>query len=634
MTEGSCNNVIVLLGPSGSGKTTYGQRFKGPYSNFSSTSFLSTGDRLLEEGYISIYREPNMRQIKRFCYELISKAFIDFKTSESCMLVLDCVKDLEDAEFVAAEASKYDFKITKALLFEASEELLEQSWRQRAKDIDMFHLLLGSARDHLFEWRKKSNDVINYYRYLNILSKMPCQPRGQPSLHSLRILTSNQIDVPPTNNLQFMLLESKEIRNVLMAFFSILQTTKFQFSLPASFVHSFRDLRWIANPTRYYVTIKADGVRCLLLKLSDGAYLITRKNEIYPCNIANDQLPENTVLDGELLPSSAISDIHPKSSMSEFKTSVFLAFDVLAVSGEIVWKWPLSVRLKSLGKLPTRKDILTVMKEASANDQSSLVENSDPQKLTIHCSVKGHRQSTPEDIKRCLDTNYPYACDGLIFTPDKAYVFGPDPLMFKWQSEIDIHCNILIRFAKALFERAPYYHSDNSFGISHYDHDNSEVFECRWSSARRSWLPIFARTDKVAPNSDQTIAHVQQISEQPYTMENLVFDLAQINNFKKHGSKSNSSEQFDCDHPAKSHSFDELFSNLIQLVERGEVNRTVDPATGLEIFSYCTPASLSDSIMLRLSRGLVLHPPSKTIVTRPFVRFYEGNFQIYKVNLL
>ena len=616
MIKGSVKDVVVLLGPSGSGKTTFGKALRRPYT---STTFLSTGDKLLNENYIGIYREPNMREIKDFCYELISNTFIDFKTSQSGMLVLDCVKDLEGAEFVAAEAIKYGCKITQALLFEVNEEQLERSWRWRAKDIDTFRLLLGSARDYLFSWRKKSKDLINYYTNLNILSKIP----GHQSSESLDMsLYDYEICVQP-NNLRFMLLESKEIKKVLMSLSSILiiNAAKFQFSLPASFVHSFRDVKWIANPIRYYVTIKADGVRCLLLKLSDSAYLITRKNEIYPCNVANDQLPEYTVLDGELLPSSAMSDIHPKSSMSELKTSVFLAFDVLAVSGEILWKWPLSVRLKRLNKLPMRKDILKVMKEASADDQSSIVQNLDPQKLTIHCSAKGHRQSTPEDIKRCLDTEYPYACDGLVFTPDKAYVFGPDPLMFKWQSENDIHCDILIKFSKT------------SFGISHYGHDNSEVFECRWNSVTRSWLPLFARTDKDASNSDKTIDHVQRMSEQPYTMEDLVCDLAQISKFEKYELKTKTDEQFHCHHPANNYSFDELFSSITELVERGEVERTVDPGTGLEIFNYCTLASLSDPIMLRLSRGLVLHPPSKTIVTKPFVRFYEGNFETYNLTL-
>ena len=546
MIKRRIKDVVVLLGPSGSGKTTYGQTLKGPYSSFSSTSFLSTGDRLLEEGYISIYREPNMREIKKFCYELISNTFIDFKASHSCMLVLDCVKDLEDAEFVSAKASKYGCKITKALLFEVNEEQVEKSWRQRAKDIDIFHLSLGSARDYLFKWRKNSNDLVNYYTNLKMFSKIP----GHPPLESLNLSLYDYPIYARPNYLQFMLLESKKIKNVLMCLYSVLNTTEFQFSLPLSFVQSFRDVKWIVNPTRYYVTIKADGVRCLLLKLSDNAYLITRKNEIYPCHIENDQLPENTVLDGELLPSSAMSNVHPKSSMSELKNSVFLAFDILAVSGDVLWKWPLSVRLESLRKLPMRKDILSVIREASADDQSSFVQNSDPQKLTIHCSVKGHRQSTPEDIKRCLDTKYPYACDGLIFTPDKAYVFGPDPLMFKWQSDIDIKSVI----------------------------SNPEVFE-------------------------------------------------------KQESTSASGEQFDCLHPANRCSFDKLLANITELVKRGEVNRTVDPATGLEIFSYCTPASLKDSIMLRLSRGLVLHPPSKTIATKPFVRFYEGDFKIYKVYL-
>ena len=600
-------NIVVLLGPAGCGKTTFGK--ESLKCLYPSSTFLSTGDKLREGNYISAWQEPNMKEIKDFCHELIGKTLIDFQKSESAMLILDCVKDLEDAEFVAAEANKYGLQIAAALLFNTDEKQLEEFWNKRLEDTDKLRMMCVTVREYLYKWKKKSNDLCNYYKNLKLLFVKPqytCLWYLDP--RNIR-LEECPID-GPTNNLQFMLLDSNQIRNVLTRLQSLLNVSQFQFTLPGSFVHCYRDVKWVANPTRYYVTIKADGVRCLLLKTSDGTYLITRKNEIYPCQVADDQLPENTVLDGELLPSISMSNIYPKMSASQLNSSVFLVFDVLAVAGDVLWRWPFSVRLQSLGELSVRKDIIAVMKEASSGNQSSASLNS--KLLIVHCAVKGHRQSTPEDFQRCLDCTFPYSCDGLVFTPDKAYLFGPDPLMFKWQSEDDVHCDIQL-----VVRRDPFKPLTNT----------SEVHECRWNSATSSWVPLYIRRDKARPNSDKTVAHLKKICQQPYTKDHLKCNLIQVQIFDKHGDNeatlSKSRKQIDCEHPVGAISFDKLYSSINELVQRGEVEKTVDSGTSLEIFTYRATAAFSNP-MVRLSRGLVLHPPSRTVVTKPFVRFFEG----------
>ena len=424
-------NIVVLLGPAGCGKTTFAKQ-SSLKTRYPLSTFFSTGDKLREGNYISAWREPNMKEIKYFCHELIGKALINFQKSSSNWLILDCVKDLEDVEFVAAEANKYGLQIAAALLFDTDEKRLEDLWNKRSEDTDKLRMMYVTVREYFYKWKQKSNDLCNYYKKLKLLR---IKPRDK------LIIKHEECPIyEPTNNLQFMLLDSNQIKNVLTRLQSVLNVSQFQFTLPASFVHCYRDVKWVANPTRYYVTIKADGVRCLLLKTSDGTYLITRKYEIYPCQVADDQLPENTVLDGELLPSISISNIHPKMSASQLNTSTFLVFDVLAVAGEVLWTWPFSLRLQSLGELSIRKDIVAVMEEASSDNQ--FLASLDSDLLIIHCAVKGHKQSTPEDIQWCLDSTFPYPCDGLVFTPDKAYLFGPDPLMFKWQSEDDVHCDV------------------------------------------------------------------------------------------------------------------------------------------------------------------------------------------------
>ena len=76
-------------------------------------------------------------------------------------------------------------------------------------------------------------------------------------------------------------------------------------------------------------------------------------------------------------------------------------------------------------------------------------------------------------------------------------------------------------------------------------------------------------------------------------------------------------------HPTMSYSFDELYSLVNQLVLLNEVEKIIESATNLEIFNYYISSSPSNP-NVQFCRGLVLHPESKTVVTKPFVRFFEG----------
>ncbi|XP_028392639.1 uncharacterized protein LOC114517180 [Dendronephthya gigantea] len=222
----------------------------------------------------------------------------------------------------------------------------------------------------------------------------------------------------------------------------------------------------------------------------------------------------------------------------------------------------------------------------------------DGKMLTVHCAIKGHRPSTPDDIQRCLQSAFPYPFDGLIFTPDKAYIFGRDPLMFKWQNEDDLHCDLQLNPT-----------GDKS--------DSFDVFKCRWNATKSSWDALFVRYDKDAPDSVDIVAHLEKICQQPFTKDNLLSNLAQ------HRSVTNVTGISAGDRPTNSLSFDELFLKIEDLVKVGKVDKTVDSVTGLEMFIYDrSTASFSDPIVL-LCRGLVLHPPSKTVVTRPFIKFLE-----------
>ncbi len=665
--------IFVLLGPSGSGKTTYGQRqILGPSGSGKTTygqrqswqpkrrdgrknevMFLSTGLELRKQNIMSVWQEVDMTAIKDVCHKLIDQTFENFNTSETHqILILDCVKDLEDAEYIAAEAKKYDLEITGALWFDISPNELQQNWMERGDDRDIFR---GSARAYLRNWNIKSNDLLNYYkksqRLYNVFKSS--SNYKDVGLYSYYHSLLNILEPPSNgtfvhyhcpNNVRVLLSDSAKIKNILAELYSILKVNTLHFTLPASFVHCYRDVTWVTKPVTYHVTVKADGVRCLLLKILDGTYLITRKNEIYPCCIADDHLPDNTVLDGELLPSTSISEIHPKTSIL-LKRSVFLVFDVLAISGEVLWKWPFTIRQENLRNLPISRDIPSVMKQASADNtstanqksQSVLPEESNLNELVVNCVVKEHKPSSPNQVLKFLRTlsHLPYPCDGLVFTPNTAYVFGPDSLLFKWQSEDSVHCDILIKDLESgkrecavdlafEFELRPkqkrYLFEDFSCSFS-----EGQVMECQWNQSEKAWDPLFVRQDKSGPNSDETIDHVEKMFQRSYTVKHLVEDLTGIERFNEFIDAASATAPSVMNHPSLDYSFDELYGKIAELVHLGYVEQTVDSDTNLEILNYSTPVR---DPLVSLCRGLVLHPQSKSIVTKPFVRFFEGNYLI------
>ena len=582
--------ILILLGPCDSGKINCSLTFSR-LARDNDVMLLFTGLELRKQKVISawqLWQEADMAAVKDFCQTLIDETFANFKKSEKHqLLILDCVKDLEDAEYVAAEAKKHGLRINGALLFDdIGPEELDINWI-RPEDRDIF---LGSAHDYLRNWNMKSNDLINFYKKSNTLcSKSVLDTFGWLKRLWLKrdvFVTFFFNHLPRPNNLSALLTSSVKIKEVFAKLLSILKVSEFQFTLPPSFVHCHRDITWVTNPSRYHVTAKADGVRCLLVKIQRGTYLITRKNEIYPCCIADDKLPDNTVLDGELLPSTSISEIHPKISTLQLNTSVFLVFDVLAIAGDVLWKWPFTVRQESLCKLPISKDIAAVMKQASADDkanqklQSVHAEGNNQNELVVNCVLKEHKPSTPDEVLKFLGAvpQLSCPCDGLIFTPNTAYVFGPDPLLFKWQSEYSIHCDNPVEDLKS------------GKTTAHF--------------------------------SEETIVHVKKICEEPYTEEHLTADLTEICGHFEELEDSKTSVN---PHPSVGYSFDELYAKLTELVKLGYVEKTIDSGTKLEIFNYSTSVN---SPLVSLCRGLVLHPDSKTIVTKPFVRFSEGNYEM------
>ena len=628
--------ILIVLGPSGSGKTSFGKSalaLKGDHE----IMFLSTGEELRKRDILSPWQEPDIQTMNLICHKMINKTLEAFKVSKTHrVLILDCVKDLGGAEYITLEAKKYCFEITRALLMNVNPGELEYRWKQRGEPRDS--LRRGSAIAYFHSWRKKFNDVFNYYKKMNVLSL------NKDSFYKDAIMNDYPV-LSCSNSIYFQLIDAVKVRNMLAFLLSLLDITRFDFALPASFVHNDDDVTWVANPTRYHVTVKSDGVRFLLVKINEESFLINRKREIYPCQLPSNDLPNNTVLDGELLPSTSFSDIHPKTT-SSLKTNVFLSFDVLALAGEILWKWPFSERRVALSQLPISKDVGAVMEEASSDGlatpekkfEAAPKEGFGTEKLAVKVTIKEHYKSTADAIFFCLSSskNVPYPCDGLVFTPDTPYTFGPDPLLFKWQPEGLIHCDIscieLENGKRRCVNRLalcsiPSNSEEGSSEIKLF----GRIMECQWNKKMSAWEPLFLRHDKPAPNSDDTIDWLEKICQDPYPIGRLVTHLTRIIDDDKMKKDENSAanppnKRHPLIHPTMSYSFDELYSLVNQLVLLNEVEKNIESTTSLEIFNYHSSSSPSNP-NVQICRGLVLHPESKTVVTKPFVRFFEGMYK-------
>ena len=162
-----CKLVFILLGPSGSGKTTFGKSSAFTWEH--KIMFLSTGDELRKREILSPWQEPDIQTVKVIFHEVINKTLEAYKVSKTHrILILDCVKDLGDAEYITLQAKKYGFEITRALLMNVTHRELEFRWKQREEPRDI--LRLGLAISYFHSWRKKFNDVVNYYKKMKVLS--------------------------------------------------------------------------------------------------------------------------------------------------------------------------------------------------------------------------------------------------------------------------------------------------------------------------------------------------------------------------------------------------------------------------------------------------------------------------------
>ena len=251
---------------------------------------------------------------------------------------------------------------------------------------------------------------------------------------------------------------------------------------------------------------------------------------------------------------------------------MFLLSDVLAVSGEVLWKWPFTLRQESLDKL-LNEDTAAVMTHTSDRKKSKSVPvNTDEQnEYLVKLEVNQHKPSTPDEVLKCLSDRSPYPCNGLMFIPNTAYVFGSDPLLFKWQNDNSLECDSLLTELESRNHRCVF-----PSVAEHHKHLLEEQAE-----------ELFLE-DKTALNSDGVFDYEEKISQQPYAKKNFITDLTEIRNIVDSKETKKTTVPSTANYPSLGYSFDEFYAKITELVELGDVEKTVDSTTNLQILNCST----------------------------------------------
>ena len=432
----------------------------------------------------------------------------------------------------------------------------------------------------------------------------------------------------PPKSWHAILLGTECTSDVRDSLLRTLKVKRFDFMLPSAFVSSQADVCWIADPHRYFVTHKSDGVRYLFYKMRAGKmYLLNRAKELFRCKLAGSvtHLLDGTILDGELM----------NQGGSEGQLPVFIAFDILSFGSEKQWHLKLEERQLALENTGIIEEPEIFRNSASFQMEPVGCRGS----IKMILARKRHVQSTPQQIRSYME-NFDFSearsVDGLIFTPNLAYTFGSDPFTYKWQPMKQITCD--------LFAGDGEHKICSAAGDPIYEniYQNTEVIECRWnretisvfeSQNRKKQMevlsaePLRVRNDKILPNSKETQEKTKQLVTSPFTEDHV---LKALSDFAGIFGSTTCDHILSLDftskqvHPSLLVPFAELYESITKEAKKGNVRRTRNESTGLEIYNYYQHAPL-DNMTVRMCRGLVIHPSSKSVVTKPFVRFYEDS---------
>ncbi|GLC36991.1 hypothetical protein PLESTM_000526200 [Pleodorina starrii] len=263
----------------------------------------------------------------------------------------------------------------------------------------------------------------------------------------------------------------------------------------------------------------------------------------------------------------------------------------------------------------------------------------------------------------------PYPTDGLVFTPyDMPYVMGMAELLYKWQSAETIAVDVAGRDVDSLPGTwVPRIAWDRNTLIKEL------VYECLPNRGPRDTVagrlaPVSVRWDKVQGNPRAAWQALEAVMNGPLSHANFLLAASPTSAgpygllaaFRIEGplaaAEAAGLERWtgaSCEggeevaaaaaggaesggtaaatraqlpgpralHLARVMPYDELYGQVMAAVQAGSVERSVDVGTRLEVFNY--RPSAPPGPVEALCRGLVLHPPSASVVATPFVKFGE-----------
>lgn len=266
---------------------------------------------------------------------------------------------------------------------------------------------------------------------------------------------------------------------------------------------------------RYTATIKADGIRRLLVIDPMGVYLVYPPgdvNKIFGAQQANELAQwHGTVMEGELIPSDRLSKDAPEH-YREAKLRIHL-YDTICIAGSTeIRKFPHMTRLEYIDKL------LPVFSKLANNGYLFYRKEF----LKFQTAPEFYQQ-----INLALDSTYPFLTDGLIFTPDnygydnesnqKTPDLTKNPDLVKWKPPQKITIDFQIRhvvdssgnyvelLAIQKGELIPFtalnFNTRNNVELNDLVRTapNGSIIEFEWVGGKFRGIGI--RYDKITPNS-------------------------------------------------------------------------------------------------------------------------------------
>ncbi|KAG0368348.1 Dcp1p-Dcp2p decapping enzyme complex alpha subunit [Gamsiella multidivaricata] len=296
-----------------------------------------------------------------------------------------------------------------------------------------------------------------------------------------------------------------------------IQGNRFIGAQPVSFT---RDTLVELQSENYFVSEKSDGVRVLLFCVlhengQQQVFLVDRKNKFYyvpqlrfPVAKEHNVFHNDTIVDGEL-----VTDREPNGQF----VVRYLAFDLLAYSGQSIIAKPLTSRLARL-----QCEFVTPYREMLRTANPQFV-HSQPFKVSLK---EMNLSYGIEKMFREVIPNLKHGSDGLIFTSSVApYVPSTNVKMLKWKppSENTVDFKLTLQFpiqgGVQDFGQKPQFQLHEWQGGQQYTYfgqmvvDDAlweQIVEANYSPNDQSWRFFRFRDDKEHGNHTSVVRKVVQ----------------------------------------------------------------------------------------------------------------------------